>query len=513
MKYSIKVDQSLCDLVRQWSDDILLAYVTCPNYQAEDISEIYDTYMMFVHPNTLEQSKQAIQTLRSQIQHPILIASDMEAGPGTAIFGATTFPSMRAVAETKCPQLAYEMGKIAALEAREIGYNWTFAPCVDILGNHFSPITSIRSAGEDVDDVICYTTHYMKGLQDHGLIATAKHFPGDGYSSFDQHLTTAINPLSKEKWDQSFRLVYQTIIDEGVRAIMPGHIALPSYDEMDWETGLFPPATLSSFLLTHLLKEDLGFEGLIISDATEMSGFCGYINFYDACARFLMSGGDGLLFAHPNQEFISEMKKRIQTGQLTRDVLVNRVCRIIAFCKDHFSKTYPLSLNQVLHQQVADEVVEQSVRIYRDRHHLLPIQMRHPKIAHIVIAHQIQMQIVQDFTKGLKQYAEVNEFVDPGCGKIKTIAKSDEYDYIVVTIGCTQWYGTNQITLSGTIARNMMNGWTKYETPVIFVDFGHPYIHEEYDSLIDTLIYTYGYATHTIECVLQKIFQNKLTKE
>ena len=509
MKYSIKVNQAICDSVSQLTDDTLLAYVTCPNYHAEDMTKIYDSYMMFVHPNTLEKSKRAIEIIRSKIQHPILVASDMEAGPGTAIFGATTFPSMRAVAETKRPQLAYEMGKIAALEAREIGYNWTFAPCVDILGNHFSPITSIRSAGEEVNDVICYTTQYMKGLQDNGLIATAKHFPGDGYSTFDQHLTTAINPLSKEKWDQSFRLVYQNIIEEGVRAIMPGHIALPCYDELDLETGLFPPATLSSFLLTNLLKKDLGFEGLIISDATEMSGFCGYMNFYDACAQFLMSGGDVLLFAHPDQEFITEMKKRMQTGQLTKEVLMDRVCRIIAFCNDYFSKTYPLHCNSVLHQQVADEVVEQSVQIYRDRHHILPIQMNYPRIAHIVIAQQIQMQIVQEFTRGLKQYANVSEFIDPGCGKIKALAKSSEYDYIVVTIGCTQWYGTNQITLSGTIARNMMNGWTKYQTPVIFVDFGNPYIHEEYDPLIDTLIYTYGYAAHTIKCVLRQIFQDK----
>ncbi len=103
MKYSIKVDQAIRDIVSQWSDETLLAYVTCPNYRAEDMSEINDSYLMFLHPNTLETSKQAIQTLRSQIQHPILVASDMEAGPGTAIFGATTFPSMRAVAETKRP--------------------------------------------------------------------------------------------------------------------------------------------------------------------------------------------------------------------------------------------------------------------------------------------------------------------------------------------------------------------------------------------------------------------------
>lgn len=120
-----------------------------------------------------------------------------------------------------------------------------------------------------------------------------------------------------------------------------------------------------------------------------MSGFCGYMIFYDACAQFLLSGGDVLLFVLPNQEFIVEMKKRMQMGQLTKEVFMDRVYRVIAFCADYFSKTYPLQCHLVLHQQVADEVVEQSVQIYRDRQHILPIQMNHPRIAYIVIAQQI----------------------------------------------------------------------------------------------------------------------------
>lgn len=96
------------------------------------------------------------------------------------------------------------MGKAAACKSREVGFNWTFAPCVDILGNHFSPITSLRSAGEDKNSVIKYTSEYYHGLEDFHMTATLKHFPGDGYTMFDQHLTTAINPLSKKEWDTTF---------------------------------------------------------------------------------------------------------------------------------------------------------------------------------------------------------------------------------------------------------------------------------------------------------------------
>lgn len=166
-----------------------------------------------------------------KVNHPVLVATDMEAGPGTAIVRATEFPSIRAICETEEERLAYETGKIAAIESREALYDWTFGPCVDILKNHFSPITSIRSASEDYKEVIKYTKQYILGLHDNGLIATAKHFPGDGACLFDHHLTTPINPLSKEEWNNSYKKVYEEIINSNIKSIMIGHIALPCYDK------------------------------------------------------------------------------------------------------------------------------------------------------------------------------------------------------------------------------------------------------------------------------------------
>lgn len=506
MKYKITENQYLKDKVKKLTNVELLKIVTCPNYNENNYNEMDDTYCLFIHPTTLEKAKLILNKIKDKITHPVLIASDMEAGPGSAIVGATRFPSMRAISETGNPELAYETGKIASLEAINAGYNWTFGPCVDILGNHFSPITSIRSAGEDYKEVIKYTTRYMEGVQDNGMVATAKHFPGDGNCLFDQHLTTAINPVSKEEWDATYRKVYESIINAGVKSIMPGHISLPSYDVIDKETGLYPPATLSYNLITKLLKEDLGFEGLIISDATEMSGFCGYINYYEACARFLVSGGDCLLFTHPTKEYLSRMQEIMNSGYLTREILENRAYRVLTFVEDNYKKAISKSYKKEEHQIISDLIVASSVKVFRDRRGVLPLN-KNIKVVHVSIVKQIEKNIIAEFTNELRKYVEVEEYDDPGCAKLLEIAKSKEVDAIIVTTGCNQMYGTNQITLSGTIARNMMNGWTKYDTPVIFVDFGNPYLHEEYNALIDTLIYTYGYAKSTIKQVVKKIFQ------
>ena len=109
---------------------------------------------------------------------------------------------------------------------------------------------------------------------------------------------------------------------------MAAHIALPAYDAVD-HNGMYPPASLSYNLLTNLLKKDLGFEGIIISDATEMSGFCGYMNYYEACCTFLNAGGDCLLFAHSTEEFINKMKEYIASGKLTMEVIKNRAYRML----------------------------------------------------------------------------------------------------------------------------------------------------------------------------------------
>lgn len=185
MKYQIPKNGKLLEKVKQLSVEQLLKIVVCPNYRNEN-ERIYDTYCAFVYPTTIENAKKLITKIK-KVNHPVLVASDMEAGPGTAIVRAKEFPSIRAICETEEERLAYETGKIAAIESREALYDWTFGPCVDILKNHFSPITSIRSASEDYKEVIKYTKQYILGLHDNGLIATAKHFPGDGACLFDHH--------------------------------------------------------------------------------------------------------------------------------------------------------------------------------------------------------------------------------------------------------------------------------------------------------------------------------------
>jgi beta-N-acetylhexosaminidase len=203
MKYKVKNYPHIKAEVEQMSVEELLRAVICPDIRAnEELKK--RTGSLFIHGTTAEEALAASERINKDKSHPTLIASDMENGAGFAIRGATEFPSMRAIARSGKSEYAYEIGVIAAKEAMNAGYHWTFAPCVDVLDNLYNPPLANRAAGNNVEEIIEYCGAYMSGLQDTGLIATLKHFPGDGYCENDQHITTPDNLMSREEWDESF---------------------------------------------------------------------------------------------------------------------------------------------------------------------------------------------------------------------------------------------------------------------------------------------------------------------
>lgn len=512
MKYRIKDYAEIKQLVDKMSVEELLRAVICPNIREGELPPT-NTNTVFVHPTTTENANKIAKEINGGRENPALIVADMEYGAGKAIVGAVDFPSMRAAAEAGDSHLAYEMGVIAAKEAINAGYHWTFGPCVDILGNRYNPIVTLRTAGEDADTVIDYGGAYMQGLQDSGLIATLKHFPGDGYSDDDQHITVTENPLSREEWDDTFGRVYSSLIERGAMAIMPGHIALPSYDTPD-DNGLYPPATVSKRLLTDLLKDKLGFEGIIVSDATEMAGFCGYMNLYDACAAFLEAGGDCLLFMHESDEFFNAMKKRIDDGRLTLDALKDRAYRMTCFAREYFEGLpvgQKVDFDRDAAENVCKKISEGAVKAVRDRAGLLPYRITaDSKIAHVIL-HNPWCECTRcadELTTELAKIAGiVDELRDPGPNALENIAKSGEYDLIICSVIETRSWAINNAKLSGPVCRNLMRGWMRYDTPTVFVNYQGVAFEDTYKPIVDTLINTYGTTKYTPAAIVNKFFK------
>jgi beta-N-acetylhexosaminidase len=405
-------------------------------------------------------------------------------------------------------ELAYEVGKATALEGRAAGLDWTFSPCVDVALLADSPVVSTRSAARDGGRVIRVCRGYLRGLQDYGMVATIKHFPGDGYTTYDQHLTTPQIPLSMEEWHKGPGQVYRALIDAGVKTVMSGHLALPAYDAIDARLGLYPPATLSKRLLTDLLRGELGFAGLLVSDAMGMGGVAGFAHPFEAYAQFLEAGGDCVLFARTaDSRFYPQMERCLSQGLLSEATLYDRVARILAF-KQHLGlldgRPEPSGFDARLHADLAARVADGAPALVRDRQAVLPVELKpDSRVLHVVVSADKEghAPLYAPLTQAIGRRAQVEELVDPGPHTL--FSRVEEFDLVVCSVVAVPNWGIGVARLHGPLCRNLMEGWMRLGVPTVFVSHVHPFVHEEFDALMDCVINTFGSVERTGERVVR----------
>lgn len=262
---------------------------------------------------------------------PVLISTDLESGAGRMISGATSFPDLMNTAAANDSDLAELMGEATAIEARAYGVHWTFGPVVDVNMNPGNPICNTRSLGDDPQRIACLASAMLKAMQRHGLAATVKHFPGDGWDDRDQHLVTSINPLSREEWEHSSGIPFRRAFADGCWTTMIGHIAMPQLDPGDpTDPAGPPPAILSRKIATDFLRGGLGFEGLVVSDAIEMNGSVSRVRTpYELIVKLVNAGNDQLLFCQARRDF-AILKEAVAKGDITIERVDEAVSRVLA---------------------------------------------------------------------------------------------------------------------------------------------------------------------------------------
>ena len=274
------------------------------------------------------------RTIQSFAKIPLLLAANTEAGGSGLALEGIGFGAPMAVAATDNPENGYRMGYVSCTEGAALGLNWSFAPIVDIDKDFHNPITNTRTFGSDADKVIAFASRYMDGADENDVAVAIKHFPGDGVDERDQHILTSINSLSCEEWMGSYGKVYKTLIDKGAKTVMAGHIAQPA-----WVKKLKPdatrkeqllPASLSQPLLTGLLRDTLGFNGLISTDATPMVGFTSAMPRCDAIPAVIAAGADMILFNKSLDEDYGFLLDGLKTGKVSEERLNEAVTRIRA---------------------------------------------------------------------------------------------------------------------------------------------------------------------------------------
>ena len=337
---------------------------------------------MMYRPGPAAYIQNTHRAIQSMAKIPLLLAANTENGGNGLAFEGTSFGQPMAVAATDDPENAYRMGYTACAEGAALGLNWSFAPIVDINYEFHNPITNVRTFGSDAERVIACGSAYMRGAKENGVAVSIKHFPGDGVDERDQHILTSVNSLNREEWDASFGKVYSTLIGQGAETVMVGHIALPAYAS---EEEKYLPASLSRSIMTGLLRQKLGFNGLISTDATPMVGFTAAMPREKAIPTAIEAGADMILFNKDLDEDYRFLLAGIESGILTIERLDEAVTRILAtkaaLRLHEKQKTGTLvpdteELGVVgceKHRAWAKEVADKAVTLVKDTQGLLPL--------------------------------------------------------------------------------------------------------------------------------------------
>jgi beta-N-acetylhexosaminidase len=263
---------------------------------------------------------------------PLLISADLEGSRMSLPFG-TEVPNPLGLAAVDDVGATTAIATLMAREAHAVGLNWSFTPVVDLNIAWRSAIVGTRSYGSDIDRVERHALAQIAAFQANGVAATVKHWPGEGHDDRDQHLVTTINPFSMDDWKASFGRLYRKAIEAGVMSVMSAHIALPAYVKANRpEAGAdaYRPASISKLLNEDLLRGELGFNGLIVSDATPMAGLGDWGPRDETLPELIIAGCDVILFSDDPNGDLMRLVKAVADGRLSQDRVDEAVTRILA---------------------------------------------------------------------------------------------------------------------------------------------------------------------------------------
>lgn len=441
-----------------------------------------------------------LQEIQTHSPIPLLVPANMEHGASELGGYGTAFPWPMAAGAANDEALMSVRGEAVAVEARHIGVNWVFHPVVDLNYNPNNPITNVRSMGDQPDLVSRLAVATIEALQANGVAATAKHFPGDGIDDRDQHLLTTINSLPFAQWQATFGRVWRNVIDAGVMCIMPGHISLPDYQGYRDNPEAAPPATLDPKLLIELLRQELGFAGMIVSDNTGMIGFRIRTNPAEQAAACIAAGCDMVLDADPELDF-DRLLQGVRDGILAEERVQQATRRVLEMKArlNLFEEPFgpaPTAAQSASFQSAAQAMADKSITILRQSAPMAVTLESGAKVLTITYGQFSPMFGESDLTEFDQALVErgfaVTHLLNPSSDELRQAAEENQAVFINLSI-------IPFVTLSNIRMTDTFRTWgwrALYLThpQVAYTAFGNPYIAHEAPNL-PRLITTYGRST------------------
>lgn len=468
-----------------------------------------------------------VNRMQQIAKYPLLISADLEAGAGMRFDDTVNFPWNMAVAATGNPDYARRQGEITAREARALGVQHVFAPVVDVNNNAANPVINVRSYGEDPTDVARFGAAFTQGAQAAGVIATAKHFPGHGDTAVDSHRGLPEINVTRDRLNSVEFVPFQSAVNAGVGSVMVGHIALPQIDS----TSIKPlpknikakpqdtdeageiveekstiPATLSP-VMGGILRNDLKFQGMIVTDALSMSGLTIYFTQDEAAVRALEAGADMLLKPADVDLAFKGVLAAVKSGRITEKRIEESARKIMAAKYDLGlvkERITPVdSIDRTVGSKdvntLATEIAEHAITLVRDEDKLLPVSglKADAKVVNIAITNGDDRATIA--TPFVARLARAGRKVDT----ITLDARSSDSEVqkaIEMTKGAdlviASMYGRVRSGQQGSVGLpdpgvKVLSSVVGGKTPVVGISFGNPYLLQSFPGL-RTYVVTYG---------------------
>lgn len=429
-----------------------------------------------------ETERALVARLNAAFPVPLLVSADLE-GSRLSLADAAEMPNPLGLAALDDVQATEEVSRIMAQEARAAGINWSFTPVLDINAVFRSPIVATRGFGSDVATIERHAIRQMEVFQRHGVASAVKHWPGEGFDDRDQHLVTTINPLDLKSWEDSFGRLYRRAIDAGVLSVMSAHIAFPAFvrslvDDAGQEA--FRPASINRLLNEELLRKRLGFNGVIVSDATPMAGLGSWSKRSEHLPEIIASGCDVILFSDDWEADVAYLKAALADGRLTAariEAALIRQLGLKAALGLHKQQAVP-TVDRAGNAAFAQSVAHRTPTLVKDVRDTLPLTLQqHRRI--LVFSGDIVIPFLRQplqfaLPEMLRQEGFEVTVHAPDCD-----LDARDFDLVLYLLGDETLLTRGRVfldwlKLTGSFGEAMRRHW--HEVPTAMISFGYPYL-------------------------------------
>jgi len=456
--------------------------------------------------------KEYVEELGSYMKIPPLVAGDFGAGGSNVFEGMTTIINANTIGAADSEELTFALGAALAREIRCGGHNWRWCPVVDMC-NRNGTCCMRTFAIDDYERTLRLSKAYMRGMQSEGVAACAKHFPGkDRNDCRDGHYSPSINGDSMEVWWSEQGKAFQEMIDAGVYSIMPGHQAFPAADDT-LINGRPIPSTLSKKIITDLLKVQMGFKGVVITDGIGMANFFNLLPYEELLVGMVNAGNDIILGSKMNSSDI--IVQAVADGRISEE-RIDDACQRVLDLKEKlgmFEEGYynlPYKLEDIVDEtkRISTELAQRAMTLVRDRRQLLPVNKDTVKKVSVIVSTHSDGFIKQlDALKHSFEKRGIEVYMQRRLKNARELkAMSDDSDLIIYAAYLAPHAPAGALRLVGEECRTFYYAFNHGKEKSIGVSFGYPYIH--YDSMenADTFVNAYCTAPESMEAFVQAIF-------